>query len=294
MKITELYQKIKKNLSVKVLNTLTLTLLDAKKSNNHRQLQSIHQLIFENEIPEEKDGNKLFMELVSLAHPDRLEYISGEVKKAYEKGDEKTLYFYDRVLTATESFLTVPKSSDRFNYEESESYSWDPEDFDQSFARDDWGFTDETIREEDSEFNFIRAVKAEYLGSLGFAFDLSDLSSLSGEVDLADYGIIDLDGLAYCLSVTSLNLTHNNISNIHDIMGLHNLKELYLGENQITDISYLGELIHLEILDISDNEIEDLSPLLNLTELQFINISGNPITDNLTKKELRKRGVIII
>jgi len=294
LKITELYQKIKDNLSIKILNSLTLTLLDAKKSNNHRQLQSIHQLIFENDVPEDKDGNKLFMELVTLAHPDRLEYISGEVKKAYENRDEKTLHFYRRILTATKNILPAPQSSDRFKYEEGESYQYDPNDFDHSFDRNDWGFTDDTIREESSDFNFIRAVKAEYLGALDFEFNTSDLSSLSGEVDLADYGIVDLDGIEYCLSVATLNLTHNCISNIHDIAGLHNLKELYLGENQITDITNLGELYHLEILDISDNDIEDISPLLNLSELHFVNISGNPLTDNSIITRLKERGIIVI
>ena len=187
------------------------------------------------------------MELVTVVHPDRFEYISGEIEKAFKEGDRVKLDFYNRLLHVSLEQEQEPVISERYEYKNEEDYSYSPEDFDQDFEWQDWNYQDEMVQDKNARFDFIQAVKAEYLGSLDIQFNASDLASIAGEMDISDYGIEDLNGLAYCEGLTTLNLTHNRISNIHDISSLHNLKELYLGENNINNIDPLGSLDHLEI-----------------------------------------------
>ena len=294
MKINELYREIKEKLSPSSLHKLTLALLEAKKKSNTVLLQSIHCHIFPEESSGRGDGNRLFMDLIRVVHPDRFEFISAELETAREKKDRTALEFYSRVLSASD--LTEPVSADpaRFEYSPDESWSYGREDFDGGFTPRADDCSDYSVREENADYDFIRAVQSEYLGSMEVQFNSSDLAALTGEVDLSDYGIIDLDGLEYCQSVTHLNLTHNRIDNIHEILSLYSLKELYLGDNMITDISGLEGLEQLEILDISNNDIEDISPLLNLPKLEFVNTEGNPVRPNSVVRTLKERGVFII
>ena len=89
----------------------------------------------------------------------------------------------------------------------------------------------------------------------------------------------DIEPLKYLTTLTRLDLSHNQISDISALYGLINLRHLYLSQNQINDISPLCGLIDLRHLDLSQNQISDISPLRKLTNLNVLYLSYNQISD---------------
>ena len=81
-------------------------------------------------------------------------------------------------------------------------------------------------------------------------------------------------------SLTGLDLSGTDLTDITFLQDGVNLEELDLSDNRITDISPLSGLTKLRKLDISNNEITDINILLALPELKEADISGNPIEDD--------------
>jgi hypothetical protein len=109
--------------------------------------------------------------------------------------------------------------------------------------------------------------------------DLAWLTSLSDLDKDLDNNIIDLTGLEYCTSLTTLWLPVNQINNIAPLSNLVNLSTLYLGWNNISDISPLSNLTRLTSLDLRNNQISDISVLSSLTSLMKLYLSSNQISD---------------
>ncbi len=86
----------------------------------------------------------------------------------------------------------------------------------------------------------------------------------------------DFDGLN---SLTSLNLSFNDISDISTLKDLTSLTILNLWFNELSDISPLEELTSLTSLDLRDNSISDISALGHLTSLTSLRMNYNSISD---------------
>ncbi|MEG5160391.1 leucine-rich repeat domain-containing protein [Microcoleus sp. AT3-A2] len=69
------------------------------------------------------------------------------------------------------------------------------------------------------------------------------------------------------LSLTKLDLSYSNISDIKPLESLTNLKQLDLNGNDISDIKPLESLTNLKQLDLNGNDISDIKPLESLTNL---------------------------
>ncbi|MGC5816090.1 leucine-rich repeat domain-containing protein [Clostridium perfringens] len=113
---------------------------------------------------------------------------------------------------------------------------------------------------------------------------VSELNSLTGELNFNNKNISDLTGIENCTGITALRLAHNTISNISPLANLTNLTNLSLDDNQISDISALRNLTNLTELYLgwsldSGNQITDISALNNLINLTTLNINNNNITD---------------
>jgi Leucine-rich repeat (LRR) protein len=104
------------------------------------------------------------------------------------------------------------------------------------------------------------------------------LSSIT-ELDVSKNQITDISILGSLTNLTTLNLFDNGISDISSLASLTNLTELNLSVNEITDISSLGSLANLITLDLCLNGITDISSLASLTNLTELNLGGNQITD---------------
>lgn len=90
--------------------------------------------------------------------------------------------------------------------------------------------------------------------------------------------IKNLNGLQYCINLTTLNLDNNNISDLTYLAGLRSLSTLNLGKNHITNIKALAHLNNLTTLSLFINDVEDISPIKNLTSLTSLYLHHNPIS----------------
>ncbi len=105
--------------------------------------------------------------------------------------------------------------------------------------------------------------------------DLSMIQTLVG----INKGIVDLTGLEYCVNISYLYLTDNDISDISPLAGLTKLTDLYLTGNDISDISPLAGLTQLVWVHLIGNNISDVSPLEGLTELMLLALNSNSVSD---------------
>ena len=118
----------------------------------------------------------------------------------------------------------------------------------------------------------------------------SELESLK-RLNVHESNISNLDGLQYCINLTSLHLNGEKISDISPISKLTKLTYLYLDADMISDISPISNLKKLVTLYLNRNQISDISPIANLTNLVELYLDQNKISDispisnltNLTK-----------
>ena len=93
-------------------------------------------------------------------------------------------------------------------------------------------------------------------------------------------------------NLTTLNLSHNQISNIKGLENMINLTNLSLGYNTITKIEGLENLVNLKQLDLIYNNIIDITPLSKNISLTTLDLRGNSQIDgnrsNYTGERLEK------
>ena len=287
-----LYAEVKQQLTEDHLKELARTVLDDYKAKNIVKLRMYADALFQKETHAGVPLNKIFVKLIKKIHPDRYTAHVRTVENAFTQKDREILSFYKAMLmidtTAKQSF------DKRFEYDFSEEYRYGEEDF-------GFDITDHDRQDEENiesfrsvDFDFVLALKAEYLGNLRYTLSPADLFAFEGELNLAGYGLEDTDGLQYCVNITRLDLSHNSISNLYDIQSLIYLNELLLSHNHIEQIEYLGGLENLEILDLSYNDIDDIGPLLSLEQLQFVDLRGNHLRTGGALSELKRRGVVVL
>ena len=105
--------------------------------------------------------------------------------------------------------------------------------------------------------------------------DLDAVTSFTAQ----SLGIVDLTGMEYWTSLTSLIIDDNSISDISQLENLTSLTILRLSFNDIVDISYLSGLTNLIELSIGSNSIEDISSIAALVDLTNLRIGDNSIND---------------
>lgn len=74
------------------------------------------------------------------------------------------------------------------------------------------------------------------------------------------------------LSLTELDLSLNELSDVRGLEPFTNLKSLNLSRNFISDLTPLQALVNLEVLDISANNISEVSALKSLTKLRTLTL----------------------
>ena len=129
----------------------------------------------------------------------------------------------------------------------------------------------------------------EITGEIQSIADIKYFTSLS-VLDLTDNNISDISPLAELTNLTLIFISYNNISDISPLANLTALTSLLISDNNISDISPLANLTALTSLDISHNDISDISPLAKLTALTYLDIGESNVSDisplaNLTALE---------
>ena len=98
-------------------------------------------------------------------------------------------------------------------------------------------------------------------------------------LDASNANISDLTGLEFATNLTRLGLANNSISDISAVAGLTNLTWLTLGGNLVSDISAVTGLTKLRWLGLSNNSISDISAVAGLANLTSLLLNGNSISD---------------
>ncbi|MGB1206566.1 MAG: COR domain-containing protein [Chitinophagales bacterium] len=107
---------------------------------------------------------------------------------------------------------------------------------------------------------------------------LAKLESLT-TLDLSNNQISDISFLAKLENLTILDLSNNQISDISFLAKLENLTTLKLHSNQISDISFLAKLENLTTLDLYSNQVSDINFLAKLENLTTLELSYNQISE---------------
>ena len=106
----------------------------------------------------------------------------------------------------------------------------------------------------------------------------AELKTLT-RLEATDANISDLTGIEDATNLTTLLLRGNSISNLSPLSGLTKLTELQLFRNLVSDLSPLAGLTNLTNLRAGNNSISNLSPLSGLTKLTYLGLHNNSITD---------------
>ncbi len=124
--------------------------------------------------------------------------------------------------------------------------------------------------------------KLELSGNPFGTADLTLLANLTQleQLNLNNCHISDLTGLAGIgSSLTSLDLSGNEISDIRPLASLTGLQTLLLSNNRISDISSLAGLTDLTRLDLSGNQVSNVCALSGLTSLTYLNLDSTALDD---------------
>ncbi|XP_060584547.1 internalin I-like [Ruditapes philippinarum] len=91
--------------------------------------------------------------------------------------------------------------------------------------------------------------------------------------------ISNFTGIEILKYLQTLNLSHNFISKIENLVSSSSLIELNLSMNELTDVSYMPSLINLEVLNISNNKLRSLDGVQSLARLRELHAQRNNVED---------------
>ena len=132
------------------------------------------------------------------------------------------------------------------------------------------------------ELNWAQALAA--LHPVREPVDLGALLSGAGResltrLDLSSRQFTEVGALSGLTGLRELNLGGNAIVDVGALSGLAGLRELNLGGNAVVDVGALSGLADLRVLDLSSNALADVGALSGLTGLRRLDLSGNRIAD---------------
>uniref|UniRef100_A0A8C1XWV9 Uncharacterized protein n=1 Tax=Cyprinus carpio TaxID=7962 RepID=A0A8C1XWV9_CYPCA len=127
-----------------------------------------------------------------------------------------------------------------------------------------------------------------------------DITSCLERLDLDRRGLTDVPHLDAAENLRLLNMQHNLISHLQDLLHLQrlvfldlydnrvidmsgvssltSLRVLLLGKNRIQRICDVDGLTKLDVLDLHSNQISQIENVSRLSKLRLLNLSGNRIT----------------
>lgn len=236
---------------------------------------------------------RLFMKLIQIYHPDRLEPLLAQVAAMRAAGDVDGLARLAAQLAPRSASRAGPAEAVDFEYR----WGVHPADF--GFGEHEWGDHAEggwTGRERRRRgVNILEALRREHFGNLELQLTREDLEEMDGEIELPDMEIDDLTGIQLSRHIDGLNLSSNLIEDVAPLRFLRHLRWLDLSNNRIEEIDGLERLRRLEELDLSGNMIDDISAVADLPQLRLLNLAGNPLRQSAAAlAALAARGVVLV
>lgn len=118
---------------------------------------------------------------------------------------------------------------------------------------------------------------------------LNELSSLEHEAFIPLQNLRDLNaslnkitkfiGIEVLKKLYSLNLSHNSISRIENLVRSTSLVELNLSMNELEDISYMPSMMNLQVLNLNNNKIKSLDGIQALPQLRELYAQRNDVIE---------------
>ena len=142
------------------------------------------------------------------------------------------------------------------------------------------GLTNKAVGALKSELTGCSILTSELIYEVDFAGH--NVQSNEKSLSFPSSGITQLTGLDRMTELEELDLNHNEVSNLYQFEitpSRNTLTRLNLSGNQISDVMSLSFLTTLEELDLSDNYITVVSGLQKIQTLKKLNLSGNPLME---------------
>jgi Leucine-rich repeat (LRR) protein len=293
---TDLYTKLTEAYSDANLNRITAGLLDLYRSKQHSQLRELARRISEVIPIDGTTMSKCFSQLVMLYHPDKGESHRREIESLFSSGRARELHRFSHILLVGDFEQSPHRTDSPDACEIVSEYAWDAGEDDSRAAREWDELTPEdeqfAVTGEVFEHTFFQAVKMKFYGTLQVELPYYYLEDLE-EIEMAECGIVSLDGVEHCVHGTVIDISGNAIEDISELRSLIRVSELYASGNAIGYIDPLSSLVNLRIVDLSLNDIDDVSPLFGLERLELVNVVGNPLPAKQIEK-LRSLGCTVL
>lgn len=152
---------------------------------------------------------------------------------------------------------------------------------------------------DDVDLTFLKDMR--YLTKIYFnkCTALKDLSLFENKIFLKDLSVgyvddVDLNYLAGCKSLESVNIKGGHIRNAEGLSELNHIHLLELLDTQpettpaMQDLNQLSKLTGLESVELRFIHVEDISPLAQLPNLQWIRLVGTGVDDIESLNQLER------
>ncbi len=285
--LNELYWKLKESYSESNLHKIAHNLIRLYREKEYEKLQIIAEIVYGSEQMDSVTNKQGFSKLISVYHPDRIQYYHNELEKYVASRDPEILHRLEHLLL----ILNIEEIVDNIECFEDIDYcpefKWDVNEESFTYFTVSPGRSEYKRKTKSSKvgYSFFNAIKIRMYGDSHIELPSCWFENRN-EIEMAESQINDLDGIEYCIHTETLDLSGNRISDLSPLWGLTSLKDLNLADNRIYDIGALGSLTRLRSIDLSNNPVADLSPLFNLGKLQYIDLTGN-------KKLLEQVGILV-
>ncbi len=297
MSDTELYYKLKEAYTGNNLNNITANIIDLYKTKQFSSIRQISKIVSEFVDVNDKNISKCFSKLVMTYHPDKEVFYNNEIDRLFHSHNFERLNQYAHIFIIGDLENLPISAEDLEDIDYSPEYVWD-------YEKDGVEYSSETEEDENEdidydqvdyfseEMSFFNAVKRKVYGSARVDLPTYYLEDFE-DIEMAEYEIDSLEGVEYCIHVTQLDLSKNQITDLSNLWTLQKLEELYLADNQIGDIDALANLLNLKVIDLSNNFIDDITPLFELENLEYVNLAGNKIPKSQLET-LKKMGPVVV
>jgi len=289
-----LYGRLIEAYSNQNLNKITVTLINLYKEQLFGTLRQIAEMICEEVAINIDPDGKYFAKLMMLYHPDRGNFHRSEIERLATANDQDGLLNYAHILKLAriEEIASTLSSYEDIDY--SPVYEWDInlEDFsiiNSAEPRKQYHFERPA---NNKGYTFYEGIEMRMYGKTSVGFPVYYLEDLD-EFELSQSGIIDLDGIQYCIHAVVMDLSDNAIHDISLLWDLTKIEELNLSDNSIEEIETLENLRNLSSLNLSNNPVKDISCLLQLPKLEYCELTGTRVTASQINA-LEEAGVTVI
>jgi hypothetical protein len=114
----------------------------------------------------------------------------------------------------------------------------------------------------------------------------ADLKSLSA-LDLSDTNVSDVSALKDLKCLSTLDLSKTRVSDVSALKALKCLSDLNLSGTKVTDLSPMKDLRSLSRLNLSDTKVSDVSTLEDLKSMSDLDLSFTKVTDVSALRDLK-------